>query len=277
MKVNKKNTMVKVFSLALACGTLVLDSCGEGKEKSGNTLTVSGSSSVSPLMGALADEYEKRNAGVKIEVATSDSGTGVKDAQDGLCDFGMASRGLKSSETGVTAKTIAIDGVALIVHRNSTVENVTPEQIYDLYANGTPIEGTVTAGINREAGSGTRDAFGELIQKDGKTLKKLTTYASVITEATSTDAVKTEIAGNTSLIGYISMGSLDETVKALCFKGVDPTPQNVKSGAYELSRPFNVVYASEAGLSELAKAFLGFIMSADGQKIVEEEGYVSVL
>lgn len=277
MKANEKKKAVAALSIAFACGAYAFGGCKNDASGNGKSIAISGSSSVAPLMGVLANEYEKRNAGVKIEVATSDSGTGAKDVQDGLCDFGMTSRALKPSEKGVIEKTIAIDGVALIVHKNSAVEDVTPEEVYGLYANGTPIGGTITAGINREAGSGTRDAFDGLIKKDGNSLKKLTTFASVITEANGTDAVKTEVSKNFALIGYISTGSLDGTVKALRFKGAEATPANVKSGAYDLFRPFNAVYRSEDELSELAKAFLDFVMSEDGQKLVENEGYVSVL
>lgn len=89
-------------------------------------------------MGKLADAYKKEHGDVKITVTTSDSGTGVKDAQSGLNDFGMASRNLKTSETGVVSKQIATDGIALIVNKESAVANVTSEEVYELYANGLP-------------------------------------------------------------------------------------------------------------------------------------------
>lgn len=243
---------------------------------SGN-LNITGSSSVSPLMGKLADAYEKEHAGVKITVTTSDSGTGIKDSQNGLNDFGMASRNLKASETGVVSKQIATDGIALIVNKNSSVTNVTSEEVYELYANGTPVQSAVTAGITRESGSGTRDAFGELIKNsEGTTLKSLTTLASVITQQGSTDAVKTSVAGNVNLMGYISLGSMDDTVKALQFEGVDATVANIENDSYKLYRPFNIVYQSEDKLSDVAKAFIDYIMSEAGQKIVEAEGYITV-
>ena len=277
----KSRKFMAVAMAAISIGTMAaFASCG-GNDNSGSSekksVNITGSSSVSPLMGKLADAYKKEHGDVKITVTTSDSGTGVKDAQSGLNDFGMASRNLKTSETGVVSKQIATDGIALIVNKESAVANVTSEEVYELYANGTAIQSAITAGITRESGSGTRDAFGELIKNsEGNTLKALTTLASVITQQGSTDAVKTSIAGNVNQMGYISLGSMDNTVKALQFKGVDATVANVKNGTYELSRPFNIVYQSEDKLSDVAKAFIEYIMSADGQKIVEEEGYITV-
>lgn len=281
----KSRKFMAIAMAAISIGTMAaFASCG-GNDNSGSSdsgtssksLNITGSSSVAPLMSALADSYEKKNSGVRITVTTSDSGTGIKDAQKGLNDFGMASRKLKDAEKGVVSKQIATDGIALIVNKASAVTNVTSEEVYELYANGTAIQSAITAGITRESGSGTRDAFGELIKNsEGNTLKSLTTLASVITQQGSTDAVKTAIVGNVNQMGYISLGSMDNTVKALQFKGVDATVANVKNGTYELSRPFNIVYQSEDKLSDVAKAFIEYIMSADGQKIVEAKGYITV-
>ena len=277
----------KFLALALAAisvGTMAaFASCGEGGTSTGGgdstdgtTITITGSSSVSPLMQELAAAYMEDHD-VVINVETSDSGTGIRDTQNGRNDIGMASRDLKDTETGVVSKQIATDGIALIVNKESAVTNVTSEEVYELYANGTAVQSAITAGITRESGSGTRDAFGELIKNsEGNTLKALTTLTSVITQQGSTDAVKTSIAGNVNQMGYISLGSMDNTVKALQFKGVDATVANVKNGTYELSRPFNIVYRSEDKLSDVAKAFIEYIMSADGQKIVEEEGCITV-
>ena len=281
----KSRKFMAIAMAAISIGTMAaFASCG-GNDNSGSSdsgtssksLNITGSSSVAPLMSALADSYEKKNSGVRITVTTSDSGTGIKYAQKGLNDFGMASRKLKDAEKGVVSKQIATDGIALIVNKESAVTNVTSEEVYELYANGTAIQSAITAGITRESGSGTRDAFGELIKNsEGNTLKSLTTLASVITQQGSTDAVKPAIVGNVNQMGYISLGSMDNTVKALQFKGVDATVANVKNGTYELSRPFNIVYQSEDKLSDVAKAFIEYIMSADGQKIVEAKGYITV-
>lgn len=129
--------------------------------------------------------------------------------------------------------------------------------------------------ITREEGSGTRDAFVELtgvLVKDGDT-KTDNTVASAVT-VNGTEAVITNVKGNDAAIGYISLGSLNESVKAAKIEGVEATAENVKSGDYKISRPFNIAYKSE--LEGLAKDFVDFIMSADGQKVVSDNGYVTV-
>lgn len=276
----------KFLALALAAisvGTMAaFASCGEGGTSTGGgdstdgtTITITGSSSVSPLMQELAAAYMEDHD-VVINVETSDSGTGIRDTQNGRNDIGMASRDLKDTETGVVSKQIATDGVALIVGTGCTVSDVTAAEVYDLYASGTPIKNVINAGINREPSSGTRGAFTELIKKEGHALDELDTFASCITEQNSTEAVKTTIAGSTTVMSYISLGSLDDTVKALKFEGVEATVENVADGSYTLSRPFNIVYKSEDSLSDAAKAFIDFIMSEEGQTIVEDKGYIKM-
>ena len=163
--------LAKIVAIAAACAALTgsvaaFSACGDSYD-----LTVSGSSSVTPLMQELAAKYEEET-GIRIQIQQSDSGTGISDAQQGLNDFGMASRDVKDTEKGVTAIKIATDGVALIVNEaNTTVTNVTGAELYELYANGTAFQG-INAGITREEGSGTRDAFGDLI-KDSTGEKKI--------------------------------------------------------------------------------------------------------
>lgn len=129
--------------------------------------------------------------------------------------------------------------------------------------------------ITREQGSGTRDAFVELtgvLVKDGET-KTDTTRTDAVT-VNGTEAVITNVKGNEAAIGYISLGSLNDSVKALKIEDVDATAENVKSGEYKISRPFNIAYKGE--LSGLAKDFVDFILSSDGQAVVSKEGYVAV-
>ena len=270
----KRITKLIVAALIGVLGIGCFAACGSTK----TTIRVSGSSSVSPLIQKLAAEYEKTH-NVRILVTTSDSSTGVKDTQEGKNDFGMASRALKDSEIeqGVTSKQIAIDGVALVVNPEADLDNVTSDQVYQLYANGTAI-GSITEAISREDGSGTRDAFDSLIKSAaGEELGDLLTFNSHVTIQQSTGGVKSVIAtaGTTNTIGYISMGSIDDTVKTVDFEGVEATAENVKNGSYALSRPFNIVYKSEEDLSEAAQLFIDFIMSEAGQHIAEAEGYIS--
>ena len=242
-------------------------------------LYISGSSSVSPLMEKLASVYESFNPYVDITVQSSDSGTGVADTIAGKNDFGMASRDLKDSETeqGVTSESICLDGVALVVNPNAELEEVTSDQVYQLYANGTAI-GAITNAISREDGSGTRDAFDSLIKSAaGDELGDLLKFADCVSVANSTGTVMTDIAANSNgnILGYISMGSVDSTVKTVKFEGVEATAENVKNGSYTLSRPFNIVYKSKDELSEAAQLFIAFIQSEAGQLIAEAEGYIS--
>ena len=139
--------------------------------------------------------------------------------------------------------------------------------------------GTVPSGevsvYSREDGSGTRGAFVELMgieEKDASGEKVDITTSAAITNSTS--VMMTSVAGDENGIGYISLGSLNDTVKALKVDGAEATPDNVKSGDYKVARPFNIV--TKDGLSDVAQDFVDFIMSSDGQKIVEEEGYISV-
>ncbi len=283
--------MKKVTCLAcvavMGLGAAMFAACDDqgGNTPGGDTnreveeIFISGSSSVAPLMEKLASVYESFNPYVDITVQTSDSGTGVANAIAGTNDFGMASRALKDSEIeqGVTSKQIAIDGVALVVNPEADLDNVTSDQVYQLYANGTAI-GSITEAISREDGSGTRDAFDSLIKSAaGEELGDLLTFNSHVTIQQSTGGVKSVIAtaGTTNTIGYISMGSIDDTVKTVDFEGVEATAENVKNGSYALSRPFNIVYKSEEDLSEAAQLFIDFIMSEAGQHIAEAEGYIS--
>ena len=283
--------MKKVTCLAcvavMGLGAAMFAACDDqgGNTPGGDTnreveeIFISGSSSVAPLMEKLASVYESFNPYVDITVQTSDSGTGVANAIAGTNDFGMASRALKDSEIeqGVTSKQIAIDGVALVVNPEADLEEVTSDQVYQLYANGTAI-GSITEAISREDGSGTRDAFDSLIKSAaGEELGDLLTFNSHVTIQQSTGGVKSVIAtaGTTNTIGYISMGSIDDTVKTVDFEGVEATAENVKNGSYALSRPFNIVYKSEEDLSEAAQLFIDFIMSDAGQLIAEAEGYIS--
>lgn len=267
----KKTAEISIGALCIAmmCASVALfGGCGDGKE----SIVVSGSSSVTPIMEKLAAEYEKTHD-VRIRINMSDSGTGIKDAQNGLNDFGMSSRELQSDETGVTGVTLCMDGIALIVNKNCAVNDVSKADVKALYESGSAIpETALTAAIGREAGSGTRKAFDELLDIDE--------YFSVgdkgVAEITSTGGVMTAIAASTNSIGYISYGSLDDTVKAVSLDGVACTTENIMSGAYALQRPFVIVLKEGAALSAAAQGFYDYIMSAEAQALIASGGYISV-
>lgn len=291
MKVKKSFAKYVAIALAIICivaiGALSLTGCANDDDKNDTEIVISGSSSVTPIIEALAKRFEEKNSNIKIVINSTDSGSGIKDTQGGMNTFGMVSRSLKSTETGIVSSKIATDGIALIVNNNSSVTNITSSEVYSLFTAGTTIQNSINLGISRESGSGTRDAFGDLIKNaDGNKLKDFTgNYASGISTLNSTGAVKEAIKANTAAdtLGYISLGSLDNTIKAVQFEGIDATVDNIKSGVYKLARPFNIVLKGTdlqtaiAGLSAEAKLFYDFIFSPEGQAIVTSEGCVSVL
>lgn len=272
----KKLTKVVLSILSVAAvggSTMAFAGCGE----QGGTVTITGSTSVQPLMQKLAAAYEELHGDVIINIGGGGSSVGVTDAQSGKSDFGMASRELKDSEkTGdnaLVSKKIADDGIALIVNNACTVVDVTTAEVKALYESGTAIQDAIVGALSREAGSGTRDAFEELVGIGS--LYKGTGFEEGINQTSAViSGVKGDKTGRT--MGYISLGSLSNEVKALKYNGVEPTVDNVKNATYELSRPFNVVY-KEGGLSEVAQAFIDWILSDEGQAIVTANGYITIL
>ncbi|MBQ8374816.1 MAG: substrate-binding domain-containing protein [Clostridia bacterium] len=275
--------MKKLTAIVLASITGVsfaaLTACGGDETGAENVVTLSGSTSVQPLMLKLAAAFEEQNAGVDIQVSGGGSGQGVSDAQKGTVDLGMASRAIKATETGVQSATIAIDGIAIIAGKDCAVGSVTSAEVFGLYANGTPIQSVITRAVARKTSSGTRGAFDELIKgtvNGVETALEDVLLADGVSEQESGGLVLTMIAGTTNTVGYVSLGTVDGTVKALDFEGVAATIENVKNGSYKLSRPFNLVWKADRELSETAKAFYDFIMSEAGQAIVAQEGYIQV-
>ena len=281
MKAKKR---IAVFVAALALATVVAVS-SVAFTGCGADVTLTGSTSVQPLMEKLAEAFEEKT-GIVVSVGGGGSSVGVSDAQAGTVDFGMASRDLKDSETGVTATKIAIDGVAIVVKKGVELASVTSEQLYNLFVNGTAI-GSITKGAGREAGSGTRDAFDTIITdaKGNSIDKNEATYNDVVSENNSTGAVITAVEKDSATIGYISYGSLDEEkLTAVPYQAVGDESavainiNTIKDGSYKLQRNFNLILpeGGEDALSEDAKAFYDYILSAEGQKIVSDEGYVSI-
>lgn len=265
-----KNQAKKVVSVLCAAALLmsgaILGACGGKKDEN---ITVSGSSSVTPLMEKLAAEYEKDHS-VRITVNMSSSGAGISDAQNDLNDFGMSSRGLKASETGVKGETLCMDGIALIVNKDSAVTDVKKDAVKALYETGAAIPDTsITAAIGRDASSGTRSAFDELLKIENGYFKDVATLAE-------TGNVIEAIQGSSNSIGYISYGSLNDKVKAVSLDGVACTVENIKSGAYALQRPFVIVLKDGKTLSEAAQGFYDYIMGTSAQTVISKAGYITM-
>lgn len=270
----KKVTKILMSAVCVTaiCGSMaVFGGCGKGDTKE---LVITGSTSVEPLMKNLAAAYEDKHGDVEINIGVGGSSVGVSDAKSGKSDFGMASRELKDSETkdGIVAVKIADDGLAMIVNKKCTVENVTQAEVKALYENGTAIQDVIRGALSREDGSGTRDAFEEIIGI--KSLYKGTGFEDGL-NATGTVIANIQGNGDGNQMGYISLGSLSDKVKALKYNGVEATAENVTNKTYTLARPFNIVYKRDA-LSELAQDFIDFILSAEGQAIVTASHYIAV-
>ena len=270
--------MFKKRLVVLLCGAVIISGlvvgCGSGSAE-GDTakITISGSTSVGPTMEVLAEVYEKNND-VNIEVQQVGSSAGIKNTIDGTSDLGMTSRDLKDEETKeVDGTQIAIDGIAVITNTANKVTNLTSEQVKDIFTgkitNWKEVGGedAQIVVVSREDGSGTRDGFQDIL---GFESDELTKDAQI---CDGSGNVKSTVEGNENAIAYISFGYLGDTLNDVKIDGVEPTDANVVDGKYPISRPFIVVNKKD-GLSDVAKAFVDFIMSEEGQNIVAEEGFI---
>ena len=264
----------------LLMGTILMGSlavgCGSSDSSNSNKITISGSTSVGPVVEILGEDFEAKNEGVSIEVQQIGSSAGIKNAIDGTSQIGMASRDLKDEEkaAGLKETQIAIDGIAVITNKNNTVKDLTLEQVKDIYTGkitnwkevgGADAEIVV---VSREDGSGTRDGFQEIV---GFESKDLTSNAQI---SDGSGNIKTTVQGNENAIGYISFGYLDDSINAVKIGGVEPKEENVYNDKYPISRPFLLVTKGEA--SGDAKSFIDYVLSDAGQKTIEKQGFMSV-
>ncbi|MGG7057502.1 phosphate ABC transporter substrate-binding protein [Clostridium tertium] len=263
-----------VGGAVVGCGN---SSSNENSEGGSVTISISGSTSVGPLMGKLAEKFEADNSNVSIEINEVGSSAGIKDAINGVSEMGMSSRELKDEEESqVKATTIAYDGIAIITNNNNPIKNITIDEIKGIYTgqitNWNQIEGGKDAPIvvvSREEGSGTRDAFQEIV---GYKSEELLPDAMI---ANATGAVKETVAGNKNAIGFVSFEYLDDEVNIVNVENVEPTAELVKSGEYKISRPF-IVVNKEGSLSEEGQKFIDFILSDEGQTIVKDNKAIPV-
>jgi phosphate transport system substrate-binding protein len=268
---------MKRIVMMMMVGALVL-SCvfagGGGEKPSGTntpyTIEIGGSTSVTPLVELLAESYSKAKPNIKININGTGSGDGIKNAGQ-LYQIGMSSRELTPAEQGqgLNETVVAIDGIAVIMNNASPVTSLSIEQIRDIYTGAITDWGQITGGtkrgkiavVSREEGSGTRGAFEELVGFQGKLL-------AGANESTSTGAIKAGIASNLESIGYISLGSVDSTVKAISIGGVAASSANVVNGSYKIARPF--ILLTGKNLHPESKAFIEWAMGPEGQAIVKK-------
>lgn len=243
---------------------------------SGN-LSMVGSTSMEKLANALSEAFMEEYPDVTVTAEFVGSGAGIEAVTNGTADIGNSSRSLKDEEkaAGVVENVVAIDGIAVCVDPANEVADLTKEQLTNIY-NGTITNWKEVGGadepiivIGREAGSGTRGAFEELVD-----LKDACKYAN---ELDSTGAVIAKVASTPGAIGYASLDALDDSVKALSLEGVEATAENIKAGNYFLSRPF--VMATKGEVSEqndLVQAWFDFVLGDEGQQVASEVGLITV-
>jgi len=248
------------------------------------TISAVGSSSVTPLMEVFSETYMKTNSDVFIEVQGPGSSAGVKAAKNGSADIGMASRNLKEAEKepNLVEEVIARDGIAVVVHPSNKVKGLSAEQVSAIYkgeiTNWKDVGGAdkPIVAITRDTASGTRGAFEDImslkIKESGKKVSAISQRAQV---ANGNGALKTMVASNPYSIGYISLGTVDNTVHALAVDNVDATVANVKNGSYKVARPFLVLY-KEGQPTAATQKFLDWMLSEDAQKLVDQNGYISI-
>lgn len=238
-------------------------------------LSLSGSTSMEKVCEALAETFMEEYPDVTVTVEYTGSGAGIESVTNKMVDIGNSSRALKDSEKkkGVVENVIAIDGIAVITNNSNEVENLTKEDLIKIYTGeiknwkelGGKDENIVVLG--REAGSGTRGAFEELLG-----IVDSCVYAG---ELDSTGGVKAKVASTEGTIGYVSLDVVDDTVKALKLDGVEATEANIKAGSYLLSRPFVMATNGEiSAQNEIVQTWFDYIKSAKGQEVIKSVGLI---
>ena len=238
------------------------------------TVATDGSTSMEKVIGALGEAFMEANSGVNFTYNPPGSGSGITAVSEGRCDIGLSSRALKDSEvaSGLVGTVLAYDGIAVIVNPANTVEDLDIETIAKIYTgeitNWSEVGGADAeiVLVGREAGSGTRSGFEELTETVDKCKYRQ--------ELTSTGDVITAVAQNPDAIGYASLASVKDSVKALKVAGVTPTEETVKDGTYLIQRPFVLVTKEDVALSPVAQAFFDYATKGQANDIITASGVV---
>lgn len=271
-------------ALALAaCGSESSSSVAAGSTAANSTaadtlsgkVATGGSTSMEKVIDALMEGFAEVYPDVDVTYDPTGSGAGIKGATENTLDIGLSSRKLKAEETGLTATIVALDGIAIVVNNANTVENLTIEQIASIF-NGTVTDWADVGGaageivvIGREAGSGTRDGFEEIVG-----VKDACQY---VQELTSTGAVIGAVESNALAIGYASLSNVDDSIKAITVEGVACSEQTVVDGSYAIQRPFIFVTSDSVEQTDAVKAFIQFATSEDAADLIRMAGAVPVV
>ena len=277
-------TAVMALALLAGCGNQTdNDNANNGGDSADNggaaavsgTVSTDGSTSMEKVIGALSESYMAANKDVTVNYNPTGSGAGITAVQEGTCDIGLSSRALKDEEkaAGLQETVLAYDGIAIIVHPDNPVSDLTLEQIAQLYTgeitNWKDVGGNdaQVVLIGREAASGTRDGFESITGTKDKCQYRQ--------ELTSTGDVITTVSQNPDAIGYASLASIKDSVKALNVDGVTPSEASVKDGSYKVQRPFVLVTVEGKALSAAAQSFFDYATSADAADIIAKAGAVA--
>ena len=276
MKIKKIKLLAGAMIIAMIGA--VFTGCGNNSTSNDGTvtITVSGSTSVGPLMEKIAEKYEEENSNISIEINQTGSSAGIKDAMDGISQIGMSSRNLKDEEAAkVKATVLAYDGVAVITNTGNSVKELTIGQIRDIFTgkitNWSEVGGSNApiVVVSREAGSGTRTAFEEGVEYSEEELVK----DAIISKGNGD--VKTSVSTNENAIGFVSFEYVDDAISSINVNGIEPTAANVKAGSYALSRPFLAV-TNEQYITEDSQKLIDYITSEEGQQIVEDNKLITI-
>ena len=272
-----QNSAADTTAATTAAATAATETTAETTEaaKLSGTVTLAGSTSMQKLCEAMIESFEEAYPDITVTAEYTGSGAGLEALAGGKTDIGNASRSLKDGEkqSGAVENVVAIDGIAVITHKDNTVADLTAQQLTDIYTGkitnwkdlGGGDEAIVVLG--REAGSGTRGAFEELL--------KIEDQCAYAQELDSTGGVLAKVAATPGSIGYVSLDVVDDTVKALSLDGVAPTEENIVAGSYKLSRPF--VMATLGTIEEqndLVKTWFNYVQSDEGQAVIKAMGLI---
>ncbi|MCD6426819.1 MAG: PstS family phosphate ABC transporter substrate-binding protein [Caldisericaceae bacterium] len=276
----KVKYVLVVLSVALI---FMMAGCGGNRgENSEKSIVLNGSTTVFPIAQRAAEEFMNLHSDVNVSVRGTGSGNGIAALINGTCDIADASRPMKdeeikkAKENGVNpvSTVIAKDAIAIIVNKDNPIKSITKEQLKEIYTgqitNWKELGGAdmKIVPVTRDSSSGTFEIFEE------KILGKGTEMISSAVVQGSNQAVKTTVSKTPGAVGYIGLGYVDSTVKTVAFDGVLPSKESVLNGTYEISRP---LFMYTDGVPKgVVKEFIDFVMSPEGQKIVEEVGYIAV-
>ncbi|MEG2054111.1 MAG: phosphate ABC transporter substrate-binding protein [Oscillospiraceae bacterium] len=277
--------MKKIISIitALTLCLAVFTACGNSDDKTNSleqqgalgvsgTVSTAGSTSTEKVIGALIEAFTIENPNVAITYDPTGSSAGITSTKENTCDIGLSSRALKDTETGLDAKTFAIDGIAIVVNKENPVTDLTVEQIMKL-ATGEIKNWSEVGGedrevvlIGREPGSGTRDGFETIVDVKEK--------CKYMQELNSTGAVIAAVSANPNAFGYASESAVGDTVKPVSVGGVMPNKDTILDGSYVIQRPFILMTNQEKTQSAAAQAFIDFCMSEKASDIILNSGVV---